>query len=50
MDLAGWQFSAALNVALATIRTWIRRGRVMDKTINDIIREVAEEEGESDDE
>jgi hypothetical protein len=35
-------------VALATIRTWTRERERMDKTINDIIREV--EEGEGDDE
>jgi uncharacterized coiled-coil protein SlyX len=27
MDLAEWRFLAALNVVLATIRTWIRKGR-----------------------
>jgi hypothetical protein len=48
MDLAGWRYLPAKSVASATIRTWIRRERVMDKTINDIIREI--EEGESDDE
>jgi hypothetical protein len=48
MDLAGWRYLPAKSVALATIRTWTRERMRMDKTINDIIREV--EEGEGDDE